>query len=106
MFNDESRFQLCSDDQRRRAWRRPEQCEDFAFTISRHRDSQPARSPFNTACLGYDENATTFNRGMLKTFCPMIGANLVKNTTGDHHGHSMVRHLAVCIQDGDGSTPY
>ncbi|GFV78455.1 transposable element Tc1 transposase [Trichonephila clavipes] len=36
VFNDESCFQLCPDDHRRRVWRRLEQRADPAFTIPRH----------------------------------------------------------------------
>ncbi|GFV97384.1 transposable element Tc1 transposase [Trichonephila clavipes] len=39
--SDESRFQLCSDDHRRRVWRRPEQRADPGFTIARHRGPEP-----------------------------------------------------------------
>ncbi|GFT46570.1 transposable element Tc1 transposase [Trichonephila clavipes] len=39
--NDESRFQLCLDDNRRRVWRRPGQRADPAFTIARHTGTQP-----------------------------------------------------------------
>ncbi|GFY19775.1 uncharacterized protein TNCV_4649451 [Trichonephila clavipes] len=36
LFSDESRFQLCLDDHRRRVWRRPGQRVDPAFPIARH----------------------------------------------------------------------
>ncbi|GFV26668.1 transposable element Tc1 transposase [Trichonephila clavipes] len=39
--SDESRFQLCPDGNQRRAWRRPGQRADTAFTIARHTYSQP-----------------------------------------------------------------
>ncbi|GFV16207.1 hypothetical protein TNCV_3379711 [Trichonephila clavipes] len=38
---DESRFQLCPDDHRRRAWKPPGQSTDPAFTIVRHNGTQP-----------------------------------------------------------------
>ncbi|GFX46542.1 hypothetical protein TNCV_4549811 [Trichonephila clavipes] len=38
---DESRFQLCAKDHRRRVWRPPEQRADPAFTIKRYTDPQP-----------------------------------------------------------------
>ncbi|GFX36463.1 transposable element Tc1 transposase [Trichonephila clavipes] len=41
VFSDESRFQLCPDDHRRRVWRRPGQRADPAFTIAHHTGSQP-----------------------------------------------------------------
>ncbi|GFX58555.1 transposable element Tc1 transposase [Trichonephila clavipes] len=41
VFCDKSRFQLCLDDHRRRAWRRPGQRAIPAFTIARHTGSQP-----------------------------------------------------------------
>ncbi|GFW79398.1 transposable element Tc1 transposase [Trichonephila clavipes] len=41
VFRDESRFQLCPDDHRRRVWRCPGQCADPAFTIARHTSPQP-----------------------------------------------------------------
>ncbi|GFT33290.1 transposable element Tc1 transposase [Trichonephila clavipes] len=41
VFSDESRFQLCPDDHRRRVWRCSGQCTDPAFTIARHTDPQP-----------------------------------------------------------------
>lgn len=40
VFSDESRFQLCPDDHRRRVWRRPGQRADPAFTIARHTGPQ------------------------------------------------------------------
>ncbi|GFT42284.1 transposable element Tc1 transposase [Trichonephila clavipes] len=36
VFSDESCFQLCPDDHRRRVWRRPGQRADPAFTVARH----------------------------------------------------------------------
>ncbi|GFX13727.1 uncharacterized protein TNCV_599371 [Trichonephila clavipes] len=55
VFSDESGFQLCPDDHRRRVWRRPGPRADPAFTIARHTGPQlgdayqtllwPARSP-------------------------------------------------------------
>ncbi|GFX12829.1 transposable element Tc1 transposase [Trichonephila clavipes] len=41
VFRDESRFQLCPGDHRRRVWRRPGQCADPDFTIARHTSPQP-----------------------------------------------------------------
>ncbi|GFW57034.1 transposable element Tc1 transposase [Trichonephila clavipes] len=41
MIGDESRFQLCPDDHRRRVWRRPGQRADPAFTIAHHTGPQP-----------------------------------------------------------------
>ncbi|GFX63550.1 transposable element Tc1 transposase [Trichonephila clavipes] len=41
LFNDESRFQRCPGDHRRRVWRRPGQRADPAFTIARHARPQP-----------------------------------------------------------------
>ncbi|GFV85288.1 transposable element Tc1 transposase [Trichonephila clavipes] len=41
VFSDESRFQLCPDDHRRRVWRRPGQRADPAFTIPHHTGPQP-----------------------------------------------------------------
>ncbi|GFU83606.1 uncharacterized protein TNCV_1886411 [Trichonephila clavipes] len=38
---DESRFQLCPDDHRRRVWRRPRQRADAAFAIAYHTGPQP-----------------------------------------------------------------
>lgn len=40
VFSDESRFQLCPDDHRRRVWRRTGQRGDPAFTIARHTGPQ------------------------------------------------------------------
>ncbi|GFX70421.1 transposable element Tc1 transposase [Trichonephila clavipes] len=40
VFSDESCFQLCPDDHRRRVWRRPGQCADPAFTIACHTGPQ------------------------------------------------------------------
>ncbi|GFT67635.1 transposable element Tc1 transposase [Trichonephila clavipes] len=40
MFSDESRFQLCLDNRRRRVWRRPGQRADSAFIIACHIDPQ------------------------------------------------------------------
>ncbi|GFV76215.1 transposable element Tc1 transposase [Trichonephila clavipes] len=40
IFSDESRFQLCPDDHRRRVWRRPGQRAHLAFTITRHTGPQ------------------------------------------------------------------
>ncbi|GFY20693.1 hypothetical protein TNCV_1119271 [Trichonephila clavipes] len=50
VFSDESRFQLCSDDHRRRVWRRPAQRADPDFTTVCHADpfsrhERPARIP-------------------------------------------------------------
>ncbi|GFW76028.1 hypothetical protein TNCV_352131 [Trichonephila clavipes] len=36
VLSDESRFQLCPDDHRRRVWRRPVQHADSAFTLAHH----------------------------------------------------------------------
>ncbi|GFW21659.1 HTH_Tnp_Tc3_2 domain-containing protein [Trichonephila clavipes] len=41
VFRDESRFQLCPDDHRRRVWRRPGQRADPTFTIARYTGPQP-----------------------------------------------------------------
>ncbi|GFU89421.1 transposable element Tc1 transposase [Trichonephila clavipes] len=41
VFSDESRFQLCPDDHRRRVWRRPRQRADAAFAIAYHTGPQP-----------------------------------------------------------------
>ncbi|GFU20878.1 HTH_Tnp_Tc3_2 domain-containing protein [Nephila pilipes] len=41
VFIDESLFQLCPDDHRRRVWRRPGQLVDPAFTITRHTGPEP-----------------------------------------------------------------
>ncbi|GFX20194.1 HTH_Tnp_Tc3_2 domain-containing protein [Trichonephila clavipes] len=41
VFSDESRFQLCSDDNRKRVWRRPRQRADPPFTIECHTGTQP-----------------------------------------------------------------
>ncbi|GFU67737.1 transposable element Tc1 transposase [Trichonephila clavipes] len=41
VIRDESRFQLCPDDHRRRVYRRPGQRGDPAFTIVCHTDLQP-----------------------------------------------------------------
>ncbi|GFX33952.1 transposable element Tc1 transposase [Trichonephila clavipes] len=41
LFSDESRFQLCPDDHRRRVWRRPGQRADPDFTIAHHTGPQP-----------------------------------------------------------------
>ncbi|GFW05444.1 uncharacterized protein TNCV_3359611 [Trichonephila clavipes] len=38
---DESRFQVCPDDHRRRVWRRPGQDADPSFTIARHTNPEP-----------------------------------------------------------------
>ncbi|GFW38348.1 hypothetical protein TNCV_1332011 [Trichonephila clavipes] len=40
VFSDESRFQLCHDDDRGSVWRSPGQRADPAFTIARHIDPQ------------------------------------------------------------------
>ncbi|GFY22052.1 transposable element Tc1 transposase [Trichonephila clavipes] len=40
-FSDESRFQLCPDDHRRRVWRHPRKRVDPASTIARHTGPQP-----------------------------------------------------------------
>ncbi|GFY32533.1 transposable element Tc1 transposase [Trichonephila clavipes] len=36
VFSEESRFQMCPEDHRRRVWRRPGKRADPAFTIARH----------------------------------------------------------------------
>ncbi|GFY01091.1 transposable element Tcb2 transposase [Trichonephila clavipes] len=41
VFSDESRFQMCPDNHRRRVWRRPGQREDPAFTLARPTGPQP-----------------------------------------------------------------
>ncbi|GFX52006.1 transposable element Tc1 transposase [Trichonephila clavipes] len=41
LFSDESRFQLSSEDHRRRVWKRPGQHADPAFTIAYHTSPQP-----------------------------------------------------------------
>ncbi|GFY11726.1 transposable element Tc1 transposase [Trichonephila clavipes] len=41
VFINESRFQLCPDDHRRRIWRRPGQRANPAFPIARHTSPQP-----------------------------------------------------------------
>ncbi|GFV39041.1 HTH_Tnp_Tc3_2 domain-containing protein [Trichonephila clavipes] len=41
VFSDESCFQLCPDDHRRRVWRLPGQREDVAFSIARNSGPQP-----------------------------------------------------------------
>ncbi|GFX69521.1 transposable element Tcb2 transposase [Trichonephila clavipes] len=41
LFSDESRFQLCPDDQRRHVWRRPGQRADPAFTFAHPTVTQP-----------------------------------------------------------------
>ncbi|GFW51781.1 transposable element Tc1 transposase [Trichonephila clavipes] len=41
LFNDESRFLLCPDDNRGRVWRRPGHRVDPVFTIARHNGPQP-----------------------------------------------------------------
>ncbi|GFT68298.1 transposable element Tc1 transposase [Trichonephila clavipes] len=41
VFSDEYRFQLCTNDHRRRVWRRPKQRDDLAFTIACHIGPQP-----------------------------------------------------------------
>ncbi|GFS48851.1 transposable element Tc1 transposase [Trichonephila clavipes] len=40
VFSDESRIQLCPDDNRRRVWKRPGQRADLAFRITRPTDPQ------------------------------------------------------------------
>ncbi|GFY34803.1 HTH_Tnp_Tc3_2 domain-containing protein [Trichonephila clavipes] len=41
VLNEESPFQLCLDDYRRRVWRHPGQRADHAFTIALHTGPQP-----------------------------------------------------------------
>ncbi|GFU05553.1 transposable element Tc1 transposase [Trichonephila clavipes] len=41
VFSDQSRFQLCPDDHRRRFWRHPGQLADPAFLIAHHTSPKP-----------------------------------------------------------------
>ncbi|GFV51685.1 hypothetical protein TNCV_1320411 [Trichonephila clavipes] len=57
MFSDESRFQLCPDDHRKRVWRRPGQRGDPAFPIARHKDPQPGvRRPIEKKNSDFDQS--------------------------------------------------
>ncbi|GFX93929.1 transposable element Tc1 transposase [Trichonephila clavipes] len=52
VFSDESCFQLCPDDNRRRVWRLPGQLADPAFTIVRHTGPQPGVTVWGAITLG------------------------------------------------------
>ncbi|GFX27520.1 transposable element Tc1 transposase [Trichonephila clavipes] len=49
MFSDESRFQLCSDDHRRRVWRRPWYRVNPAFTIARRPQPEEDKARLHAA---------------------------------------------------------
>ncbi|GFX41649.1 transposable element Tc1 transposase [Trichonephila clavipes] len=100
VFNDESRFQLCPDDHRRRVWRCLGQCADFAFTIARPTSPQPGvmvrgASPF--VCSVVIRGTLTVQRlvdNVLRTFCyPSICSTLAlffSKIMPDH-----LRHLLI-----------
>ncbi|GFX91079.1 transposable element Tc1 transposase [Trichonephila clavipes] len=89
VFSDESRFQLCPDEHRRRVWRRPRQCADSAFTIAHHTGSQPvvmqdkarphtARVAMNclTACQTLPRPARSPDLSPIKRVLDMMGRRL------------------------------
>ncbi|PRD33486.1 UNVERIFIED_CONTAM: hypothetical protein NCL1_17417 [Trichonephila clavipes] len=56
VFSDESGFQLCPDDHRRRVWRRPGPRADPAFTIARHTGPQLGDGVFGDCKFAYISN--------------------------------------------------
>ncbi|GFV41706.1 transposable element Tc1 transposase [Trichonephila clavipes] len=116
--NDESRFQLCPDDHRRRVWRCPGQRADPAFTIAfrtglqqevklvKHFLGQPDLSSFEHVWdmmgrrLHILGNVDDFSRQL-----EQIWEETPQETIRVLY-HFMASPAAACIQARGGSTPY
>ncbi|GFX61079.1 HTH_Tnp_Tc3_2 domain-containing protein [Trichonephila clavipes] len=130
VFSEESRFQMCPDDHRKRVCRPPGQCDDPAFTISRHTGPSTKSYGLNRHFFWSSLELEKHFQGqsdlsLIEHVWDMMGRRLyllwniddlarqleqiwqeIPQVTIGVLYHSMPRHVTACIQARGGLTPY